>query len=84
MDCTHVYCECKRCCQGTRGVGLEGFHSGPIPDIQLICFALYILLKGRHALHIAAINNNVEAAKLFLLNGADVNANDCAVSISVC
>jgi ankyrin repeat protein len=46
--------------------------------------ALYILIKGRHPLHIAAINNNVEAAKLFLLNGADVNANDCAVSISVC
>jgi ankyrin repeat protein len=49
-----------------------------------MCFALYILLKGRHPLHIAAINNNVEAAKLFILNGADVNANDFAVSISVC
>jgi ankyrin repeat protein len=49
-----------------------------------MCFDLYILLKGRPALHIAAINNNVEAAKLFLLNGADVNANDWAVSISVC
>jgi ankyrin repeat protein len=49
-----------------------------------MCFALYILLKGRQPLHIAAINNNVEAAKLFILNGADVNANDFAVSISVC
>jgi hypothetical protein len=48
-------------------VGLEGFHSSPIPDIPLMCFALYILLKGRSVLHIAAINNNVEAAKLFLL-----------------
>ena len=70
--------------RGLGGVGLEGFHSSPIPDIPLMCFALYILLKGRHALHIAAINNNVEAAKLFILNGADVNANDFAVSISVC
>jgi hypothetical protein len=66
------------------GVGSEGFHSSPMPDIPLMCFALYILLKGRHPLHIAAINNNVEAAKLFLLNGADVNANDCAVNIFVC
>ena len=49
-----------------------------------MCFALYILLKDRHALHVAVINNNVEAAKLFLLNGADVNANDSAVSIFVC
>jgi ankyrin repeat protein len=44
--------------------------------------SLYILLRGRPALHIAAVNNNVEAAKLFLLNGADVNANDWAVNIS--
>ena len=65
-------------------VVVKGFHSSPIPDIPLMCFALYILLKGRHVLHIVAINNNVEAAKLFLLNGADVNADDCAVSISVC
>jgi hypothetical protein len=66
-----------------RGVGLEGFHSSPIPDISLMCFALYILLKGRHVLHIATTNNNVEAAKLFILNGADVNANDFAVSLYI-
>jgi hypothetical protein len=27
-------------------VGLERIHSSPIPDIPLMCFALYILLKG--------------------------------------
>jgi hypothetical protein len=66
------------------GVGLEGFHSSPIPDIPLMCFALYILFKGQRALHIAASNNNVEVAKFFLLNGANVYANDYDVSISVC
>ena len=65
-------------------VVVKGFHSSRRPDIPLMCFALYILLKGRHVLHIAAIHNFVEAAKLFILNGADVNANDFAVSISVC
>jgi hypothetical protein len=44
-------------------VSLEGFHFSPIPDIPLMCFALYILLKGQRALHLAARNNNVEAAK---------------------
>ena len=66
------------------GVGSEGFHSSPIPDIPLKCFALYLLFKGERALHIAARNNNVEVVKLLLLNGAKVNANDYDVSISVC
>ena len=65
--------------------GLRGsIHSSPIPDIPLMCFALYLLFKGQRALHIAASNNNVEAAKLLLLNGANVNAKDDTVSISVC
>ena len=38
-----------------------------------MCFALYILFKAWSALHIAARYNNVEAAKLLLLNGANVN-----------
>ena len=49
-----------------------------------VYFALYLYFKGQRALHIAASNNNVEAAKLLLLNGAHVNARDYDVSISVC
>jgi len=60
------------------------FHSSPIPDIPLMCFALYLLFKGQRALHMAAHNNNVEVVKLLLLNGAEVNASDLYVSISVC
>ena len=49
-----------------------------------MCFALYILLKAWSALQIAARDNNVEAAKLLLLNGANVNATTTiTVSISV-
>jgi ankyrin repeat protein len=36
------------------------------------------------ALHIAAKDNNIDAAKLLLLNGANVNATDIYVSTSVC
>jgi hypothetical protein len=46
--------------------------------------ALYLLLKGKSALHIAATDNNVDAIKLLLLNGASVNAKDYCVSIFVC
>ena len=49
-----------------------------------MCFTLYILFKGESALHIAARNNNVEGAKLLLLNGGNVNATTLDVSISVC
>jgi ankyrin repeat protein len=49
-----------------------------------MCFALYLLFKGRSALQIASLQNNVEAAKFLLLNGANVNAKDETVSISVC
>ena len=49
-----------------------------------MCFALYLLFKGRSALHIASFQDNVEAAKCLLLNGASVNAKDETVSISVC
>jgi hypothetical protein len=66
------------------GVGSEGFHSSPMPDIPLMCFALYNLLKGLRPLHIAASNKKVEPAKLFLLNCENVRANDYHVSISVC
>jgi ankyrin repeat protein len=49
-----------------------------------MCFALYLLFKGRSALHIASFQDNVQAANILLLNGANVNAKDKAVSISVC
>ena len=49
-----------------------------------MCFVLYMLFKGWSALHNAAWNNNVKAAKLLLLNGANVKAKDNTVSISVC
>ena len=49
-----------------------------------MCFALYILFKGWSALHITAENRNVEAAKLLLLKGANVNATTITVSITVC
>jgi ankyrin repeat protein len=55
-----------------------------ISNIPLMCFALYILFKAWSALHIAARYNNVEAAKLLLLNVANVNATaTITVSISV-
>ena len=47
-------------------------------------FVLYLLYKGWSPLHIAASNNIVEAAKLLLLNGANVNAKGNHVSISAC
>ena len=52
--------------------------------MPLMSCALYILFKGKSALHIATTDNNVDAIKLLLLNGASVNANDYDVSISVC
>ena len=49
-----------------------------------MCFVLYLLFKGRSALYISALKGNVQAAKLLLLYGANVNAKDDNVSISVC
>jgi ankyrin repeat protein len=49
-----------------------------------MCFVLYLLFKGRSALLIATKKNNAEATKLLLLNGANINAKDDTVSISVC
>ena len=54
-----------------------------------MCFVLYLsttfhlLFKNWSALHKAAKNNNVEATKLLLKNGANVNAEDYDVSISI-
>ena len=49
-----------------------------------MCFVLYLLFKDWSALHVAAMNNSVEAAKRLLLNGASVNATTNFVSIFVC
>ena len=49
-----------------------------------MCFVLYLLFKDRSALYIAVLKDNVEAAKLLLLYGANVNAKDDTVSISAC
>ena len=52
--------------------------------MPLMSCALYLLFKGKSALHIATTNNNAGAIELLLLNGANVNANDYDVSIYVC
>jgi hypothetical protein len=68
------------------GLGCVRFReiSHYISDIPLMCFALYILFNCWSALHITARGNNVEAVKLLLLHGANVNATTTLiVSISV-
>ena len=52
--------------------------------MPLMYCALYLLFNGKSALHIATTDNNVDAIKPLLLNGANVNAKDYGVSISIC
>ena len=58
-------------------------HSDDVFIISLAT-ALYLLFKGWSALYIAVSNQNVEVAKLLLLNEANVDATTIDVSISVC